>query len=73
MATPNTTHTVEQLSKEFFKRSAGVSIRMGVCVSCRQPAKKKDFTSADCVDQFEEYKQDGLCFRCNGFLYSNAA
>ena len=68
MATPNTTTSIDFHAKNFFNRMASVAVRMGVCISCQKSSKKKDFVAAGFGDQFEEYKTDGLCFRCNGEL-----
>lgn len=64
MAVPLCTPETDQLAKEYFKRKASTAVRMGICVSCKSKVKLLDFTKAGRGDDYQEYKQDGLCLAC---------
>lgn len=58
----------DQLAKSFFKRKASTAIAMGICVACKAKVRLLHYTQTDRVDEYEEYKTDGLCIACNDEL-----
>ena len=68
------TKKLDRLAVELFGRNASDCVLKGVCVSCSQRVRKKDFAPGDVLGQniLEEYIESGLCPHCIEDLYSGA-
>jgi len=62
-------------AKDLFGRTLKTAHITGTCISCKSPARKKDFSDEQLLKKegsqqfsrdffWEEYKRDGLCQEC---------
>lgn len=60
-------------AKDLFGRTLKTAHITGTCISCKGPARKKDFRDTNrCTaeESWKEYKKDGLCQKCSDECYT---